>query len=199
MMGDVKTSAPANDSSRHHRRSIRLKEYDYSRAGAYFVTISARNRQCLFGKIEDGKVQLSAAGEIVQSEWLRSESVRRNVVLDEFVIMPNHVHGIIMLTDKTGFVGATRRVAPTRPCGPVPGSIGAIIGQFKSAATKRINQLRKTRGARVWQRNYYEHVLRNENELDRVREYMTNNPLRWELDQENPAATRIEDKEPWRV
>ena len=199
MVGYVKAATIVHDPSKRHRRSIRLKEYDYSRAGAFFVTISAYRGQFLFGEIEDGKMHLSAIGEIVQSEWLRSEAIRRNVVLDEYVIMPNHVHGIIMLTEMAGDVRATRRVAPTRPRGPLPGSIGAIIGQVKSICTRRINEMRKTPGAHVWQRNYYEHVLRNDDELDRARQYISNNPMQWELDRENPATTTLERREPWQI
>ncbi len=184
---------------KRERRSIRLKGYDYSCAGAYFVTICSHKRECIFGEIVDGVMQLNEYGQIVHSEWLNTAVVRPNVVLEVFIIMPNHLHGIIALTDvDRHIVGATRRVAPTvrlyttsRPTGPASGSLGAIIGQFKPAASKRINRLRNTPGLPVWQRNYYEHVIRNESELSRAREYIVNNPLQWDLDRENPVgATR---------
>lgn len=176
----------------HRRRSIRLKEYDYRRAaGAYFITICSWNNECLFGSILDGKMQLNENGQIVEGEWLQTGVVRPNVKLDTFVVMPNHIHGIIILNEDGGtiqsVVGATRRVAPTgRPMGPVSGSIGAIIGQYKSIVTKRINKMRNTTWFNIWQRNYYEHIIRNENELNRIREYIRNNPARWAEDENNP-------------
>ena len=189
------------------RRSVRLKDYDYAQAGAYFVTICTYDRDCLMGEVVNGEMRLNEYGEIARDEWLHTASVRRNVVLDAFVAMPNHVHGIIILT---GDVGATRRVvrmdggvtlgtgeapAGTGEAAPRPydgkgkmqsGSIGAIIGQFKSATTKRINVRRGTPGIPVWQRNYHERILR-EGELDRIRAYIRNNPAQWEMDVENPA------------
>jgi REP element-mobilizing transposase RayT len=153
--------------------------------------------ECLFGNIIDREMQLNECGEIVQGEWLRTSTVRPNVTLDAFVVMPNHIHGIIMLTKDT--VGATRWVAQSKhqirirathrvaPTGPVSGSIGAIIGQMKSLAAKRINHMRKTPGAAVWQRNYYEHVIRDDPDLNRVREYIANNPARWDEDENNPT------------
>lgn len=175
----------------HHRRSIRLKEYDYRRAGAYFITICSWNNECLFGSISDGKIQLNEYGQIVNVEWLQTGVVRPNVKLDTFIVMPNHIHGIIILNEDARtiqpVVGSPRRVAPTgRPNGPVSGSIGAIVGQYKSIVTKRINKMRNTTGFNIWQRNYYEHIIRNENELNRIREYIINNPTRWAEDENNP-------------
>jgi len=134
---------------------------------------------------------LNEYGEIARNEWIKTASVRANVVLDVFVIMPNHIHGIIILTGNgSGNVGATRRVASNGRVARTmqSGSIGAIIGQFKSVATKRINVRRGTLGLPVWQRNYYERVLR-EDELDRVRAYIQNNPAQWEMDAENPISS----------
>lgn len=179
----------------HHRRSVRVKGYDYAQEGAYFVTLCAEARQCLFGEIVDEEMRLNAFGEIVVAEWVRTATVRPYVELDAFVVMPNHVHGIIVLTNDRmpgrGHVRATHRVAPTetgRLEGPPSGSIGAILGQFKSLTAKSVNRLRGTPGLPVWQRNYYEHVIRNERELERAREYIVNNPAKWMLDRENPAA-----------
>jgi REP element-mobilizing transposase RayT len=174
-----------------NRRSVRLKEYGYVQAGAYFVTICTYNRDCLFGEVVDGEMRLNEYGEIARDEWIKTASVRTSVVLDVFVIMPNHIHGIIILTGNgSGNVGAARRVAPNGRVARTmqPGSIGAIIGQFKSIATKRINKRRGTPGLPVWQRNYYERVLR-EDELDRVRAYIQNNPAQWEMDAENPISS----------
>jgi REP element-mobilizing transposase RayT len=172
------------DPEEHHRRSIRLKGYDYSQAGAYFVTIVTWQRECLFGEIADGKMMLNEIGEIVREEWERTAMVRPNVELGEYVIMPNHVHGILVFVDG-GDVGATRRVAPTSQT-LQPGSLGAIMAQFKSIATKRINGLQNVSGRPIWQRNYYEHIIRNEREMDRITRYIEANPLRWTDDGENP-------------
>lgn len=190
------------DPQRHHRRSIRLPGYDYTQTGGYFITIVTHERASLFGEVVNGAMRLNAWGEIVRAEWLRTAVVRPYVVVDadEFVVMPNHVHGIIWIVGDDGGVGATRvgatrvgatqRVAPTSPRGPASGSIGAIIGQFKSITAKRINALRNTPGAPVWQRNYYEHIIRNEAEWQRIRQYIQDNPARWEADRENPAVLR---------
>jgi REP element-mobilizing transposase RayT len=170
------------------RRSIRLKGYDYAQAGAYFVTICTCDRECLFGEIAGSEMRLNEIGQIVAEEWIRAPQIRPYVELDEWVIMPNHMHGIIVIMEG-GMVGATRRVAPTttdRPTGPKSGSLGAIIGQFKSVTTKRVNALRGTPRVPVWQRNYYEHIIRNEDDLARVREYIANNPLQWGIDRNNP-------------
>lgn len=181
------------DPNRHHRRSIRLQGYDYSRQGAYFVTLCTTNRECLFGEIVDGKLMLNEYGQIVHEEWLNTALVRPSVVLDEYVVMPNHLHGIIVLTD-TDHVGATRRVAPPvyPPKGPTPGSIGAIIAQFKATSTKSVNRLRSTKGVRVWQRNYFEHIIRDERSLNLIREYIRRNPNLWADDLENPVNSRNE-------
>ncbi len=179
------------DPERHHRRSIRWKGYDYAQPGAYFVTICTHERAHLFGKVVKGEMRLNAWGRIVREEWFKTEAIRPYVELNdnEFVVMPNHIHGIIWIVDDVGDVGATRRIAPTMPRGPVPGSIGAIVGQFKSAVTRQINALRGTSGAPVWQRNYYEHVIRTERALNAIRRYITENPWRWHLDRYNPNAT----------
>ena len=173
------------DPATHNRRSIRLREYDYAQAGAYFVTICTQHRECLFGEIVDGRARLNAPGEVVAAEWSRSARIRREIELDSFVVMPNHVHGIVVIRD----VGAHGR-APLLPSPPYrpPRSLGSFVAGFKSAATKRINAIRGTPGLPVWQRNYYEHVIRNEDDLDRVRRYIAENPLRWEEDPENPLS-----------
>ncbi|MGC8720949.1 MAG: transposase, partial [Thermodesulforhabdaceae bacterium] len=149
------------DPERHHRRSIRLKGYDYSQPGAYFITICTQGRAHLFGEVVEGEMRLNTWGQIVWEEWFRSAVLRPYVRLcpNEFVVMPNHVHGIIWIVNDDDDVGARRRRAPTgeRFGAPVCGSIPTIIRSFKSATTKHINALRGTPGASVWQRNYYEH------------------------------------------
>jgi REP element-mobilizing transposase RayT len=174
-----------NTPQRHHRRSIRLRGYDYSQAGAYFVTVCTHNRECLFGEIVDGDMRMNGAGTIIRDEWSRTADMRSNVELDAFVVMPNHFHAIVFLSDESR--RGDRPVAPT-PMGPTPRSIGAIMAGFKSAATKRINEMRGTPGRPVWQRNYYEHVIRNDDEMNRAREYIINNPAKSALDRENPVG-----------
>lgn len=167
-----------------HRRSLRLKGYDYKQAGVYFVSMCTLNRTCFFGDIVNGEMMLNAEGQIVAEEWIKTAEIRNNIELDEWVVMPNHFHGILVINECRG----TARRAPTvEQFGkPVSNSIPTIIRSFKSAVTKRINELRNSPGAKIWQRNYYEHIIRNEDELNRIREYITNNPLKWEFDKENP-------------
>jgi len=169
------------DADKRQRRSIRLPGYDYAQAGAYFVTMVTRDRAGLFGEIVDGEMRPNQFGRIVVDEWERSSKIRRELETDAFVLMPNHIHGIVI---HSGAVGATGR-SPLQS-GPRHRSLGAFVGGFKSAITKRINESRETPGAPVWQRNYYEHVIRVEKELKRIREYIANNPLQWEMDRENP-------------
>ena len=171
---------------RHQRRSIRLKGYDYTREGAYFVTICTHDRECLWGEIADSEMKLNDFGEITREQWLHTASVRPNTRLDSLVIMPNHLQGIIIITDPRRGDPLGRPYPRNRPRGPGPGSIGAIIGQFKSTATKHINILRGTPGVRVWQRNYYEHIIRNETELNRLGQYILDNPVQWDTDENNP-------------
>ncbi len=178
------------DPSRQRRRSVRLRYHDYA-GGLYFVTICTHGRLPLFGEIVDGEMTLSAAGEIVTDEWVRTGEIRAEVVLDAFVVMPNHVHGIVGIIDgstPTDGVGAHGR-APLR-CGIAyrrPKSLGALVAGFKSAVTRRINHENGTPGAAVWQRNYWERVLRDDRELAIARRYIADNPLRWHLDRLHPG------------
>jgi putative transposase len=309
------------DPERHRRRSMRLKGYDYSQAGAYFVTICTQGRACLFGEVVDGEMRLNDAGRMVVAEWERLPALFSNVVLDAFVVMPNHIHGIVILTDPaddatdgataigatisgatTGGAatgGATTRVAPTTagddappvgaglvpalstmagddappvgaglvpalstmarddadpvgaglvpapsvpapstpaqsvpapsvpapstpaqsvpaPSVPAPSTpaqsvpalstpaptLGDVIGAFKSRVTVEYIRGVKTFGwtpfdRRLWQRNYYEHIIRNEEALNRIRRYIVENPIRWAFDRENPFAVEIESEETW--
>jgi len=216
----------------HHRRSIRLKGYDYSQPGAYFITICTHERECLFGEIVNDEMILNDYGKIVYEEWFLSAKIRNEIELyeNEFVVMPNHIHGIVwiiandvdvtnnvvinnvviddfVIDDFNDFVGATGRL-PRRqqeqrrqiqkhnrsniqsgylanydkPHGPKNKSLSSFIAGYKSSVTKRINQIRQTPGFLVWQRNYYEHIIRNEIELNKIRKYIQNNPLNWEKD-----------------
>ncbi len=195
-----------------NRRSIRLKGYDYSKAGAYFITLCTQDRACLFGEMADGEMQVNEMGQIVRDEWLHTGDMRSNVELDAFVVMSNHFHGIIVLhSDCRGVLqyAPTDNARSTENQTPQLRSpsqtVGAIVRGFKSASAKSINALRNMPGVQVWQRNYYEHIIRNEESLNLIREYIVNNPLQWELDRENPNAVlanglmRLQKEEPWRV
>jgi len=168
-----------------NRRSIRAKGWDYTNAGPYFVTLVTHERRMLFGDVADGLITLSPFGRVVREEWEASANIRQELSLDIFIVMPNHVHAIVWLSDAidTGDqrVGAHGRAPLQRPAR----SLGSFIAGFKSASTKRINQLRGTPGAPVWQRNYYERVIRNERELEAVRTYIDGNPAGWPDDPEN--------------
>jgi REP element-mobilizing transposase RayT len=184
----------------HHRRSIRLKGYDYTQPSAYFVTFCAYQRLHLFGEVVDDQMVLNERGKIARDEWFKTAELRPYVKLyeDEFVIMPNHGHGIIWIEDDTVgtglLVGARRGRAPTEPTGklgtPGKGSIPTIVRVYKSAVTYAVNKLENQRGAVLWQRNYYEHVIRNEHELHNIARYIRDNPLNWQLDRDNAQNTR---------
>ena len=184
------------------RRATRLQGYDYSQSGAYFVTICVQHRQCIFGTIIDGKMHLNEISKIVVEWWNHIPQHFSFVKLDEYVIMPNHMHGIIAWDE----VGArsprpsdTTKVVEARPLcsqenarsrrGEVTSPLlGQIVAYFKYQSTKFINQHHNTPGKRIWQRNYYDHVIRDDNDLQRLREYIQNNPKKWELDQLHPDA-----------
>lgn len=202
------------DPLKHHRRSIRLKGYDYTHAGAYFVTLVAHGRECIFGEIVDGEIRVNPLGEIAAYYWQELPRHFAHVTLDAFVVMPNHVHGVIVVGADDGDTGGGGRggvprkgeasaagasevsrrfsadASPLPPTGTQPGSLGAIVQNFKSVTTRKINQWRGAPGAPVWQRNYYERIIRDARELDAVRRYIAQNPLRWALDDNNPQARR---------
>jgi len=174
---------------RHHRRSIRLPEYDYAGAGAYFVTVCASGHGCLFGEVRDGIMVLNRIGEMARDCWSAIPHHFDDVVLDQFVVMPNHIHGIVVMCDGGVSEATHMRATHASPlrAGPPPRSLGAVVGSFKSAVTSRVNELRGNAGCPVWQRNYFERVIRNERELAAIREYIANNPAKWAMDRENPA------------
>jgi REP element-mobilizing transposase RayT len=169
---------------------MRLSEYDYSQAGAYFITICTRDRAPLLGRVHDGSVQLTAEGRIAQEEWLRTPDLRPYVVLDEYVVMPNHVHGILFITDRTAdgahtgallsSYSAEARTQHGNFRSPSH-NVGAIVRGFKAATTSRVRKLEKGT-TKLWQREYFDHVIRNDQDMARIREYILNNALRWELD-----------------
>ena len=177
-----------NSKVEHHRKELRLRGYDYAQAGGYYVTLVTQGRARLFGEMEGGEMRLNPFGEIVKEEWLRSAEIRDEISLDAFVVMPNHIHGIIFIH---GIVGATgRSPLPQNETsryahGPAPKSIGALVAGFKSSVTKRINILRNAPGVPIWQRNYYEHIIRNEEDYERIFNYIATNPSKWAEDEEN--------------
>jgi len=166
---------------RHHRRSIRLPGADYA-AGAYFVTICTHERQCLFGTITAQMMFLNAWGAIV-TECLQAIPLHfPSVTLDEFVVMPNHVHGMIVIHEPVGAQQQSHRRYAAPLQNVAPGSLGAIVRSFKSASTKRINLPRETPGNVLWQRNYHEHIIRDEADENRIRAYVIANPQLWAQD-----------------
>ncbi|MCK5741132.1 MAG: transposase [Chlorobi bacterium] len=215
---------------KHHRRSIRLKEYDYSQSGLYFITLCVQNRECIFGNIEDGTMILNEYGTIAKNEWIETGIIRPNILISNFIIMPNHIHGIIEIAgrgtvlrapmtngkDQAGKVtdhrDPTTKNDPTIENGrgsvirtpvtvtdhrdpttendptiekfgkPPPNSIPTIIRSYKATVTKQINIIRQSPGMKLWQRNYYEHIIRNEKSFYKVSEYIRTNPLRWKED-----------------
>ncbi len=167
------------DPQKHHRRSIRLKGYDYSQAGAYFVTIVTHGRELLF---DDPVLR-----RVAETLWQRIPRHFSHVELDAWVVMPDHIHGIIVIT--TTLPSGDKTAPAERPTGPPSGSLGAIIGNFKSITARRINRLRKTPGKPIWQRNYYEHIIRDERALKAIRQYIHDNPARWIEDTKSPKAT----------
>ena len=249
------------DGREYRRRSRRIAGYDYSQAGVYFVTLVAQERRMVFGEVRDGGVQLSAAGEVARSCWLAIPEHFGGCSLGEFVVMPNHVHGLLVLEggwathasplrlvntphqdiDPTGdrathasplrkfvrvarmngdgddpanrssgradqtarhvVVGATHAspsptAGTTPPRGPGRHSLGAIVGSYKSATTRLVNRNLGTPGCPLWQRNFFEHVVRDADSLLHIAEYIVTNPLRWDLDPENPASCRA-DSDDW--
>jgi REP element-mobilizing transposase RayT len=207
------------DPQRHHRRSIRLKGYDYSQQGLYFITLCCQNRACLFGEVKDGQMILNDAGKIVEEEWLKTPQIRQNTELGEFVVMPNHFHAILEIKY---CVEGVLQYAPTENKFKSPSqTIGAIIRGFKGATTKRIKELINRENCddqgddtgvlqyaptdtgelkyprdtgelqsppAIWQRNYWEHIIRNQQEYERIANYIIRNPKKWEADRLNKSS-----------
>ncbi len=164
---------------KHHRRSIRLKDWDYSNAGAYFVTICAWKKECIF---EDDAIK-----QIIIDEWGFIPNQFQNSHVDKFIVMPNHLHGIIWIEPVGAGLALPDNEEKPKKGGPRPApTLGDIVCAFKSKTTININSYRNSPGHPVWQRNYYEHIIRNENELNHIRQYIYENPLKWDVDDENP-------------
>lgn len=224
------------DSQKHHRRSIRLQGYDYAQAGAYYITIAAQGRACLFGEVVGEMVQLNAAGQMIEKWWLELAHKFPAVSLGAHMVMPNHFHGVIIINDvgadlcvgpgaskdkgahvedQGAHVGAPLRIGPV-----VPGNtdvsmdkdarennqgahmedrgahVGAplpeVVQWFKTMTTNEYIRGVKQLGwaafdGKLWQRNYYEHVIRNDDDYNRIHNYIENNPANWTIDDENTA------------
>jgi REP element-mobilizing transposase RayT len=183
----------------HNRRSIRLKGYDYANLGAYFVTICARDKACLFGEIIESQIQLNKAGKLVYNWWIELINKFKNIELDMFIIMPNHIHGIIYIVGADLCVCPDgRQDCPDRKNKPIKkgahsgAPLHRIVQWFKTMTTNEYLRNIHEKGwdqlnGKVWQRNYYERVIRNEEELNQIKKYILNNPIQWDLDSENPA------------
>jgi putative transposase len=172
-----------HDSDKHQRHSLRLQGYNYTREGAYFVTVCLKERACLFGDISDGKMILNDAGLIAEKHWHDIPAHFPHIELDEFVIMPNHIHGILSIITAVG----AKNFSPLHSQqmhGPSK-TIGSVIRGFKIGVTKWMRH--NTPVYNVWQRNYYEHVIRDDASLNLIRQYIMDNPSRWAEDEENPA------------
>ena len=148
------------------RRSTRLKGYDYSRAGAYFITVCTQDQVCLFGEIVEGEMELSVSGTIVQDNWHEIPQHYAGIETDAFVVMPNHVHGVLLFEADGGL------------------TLGSVVRGFKARVTRAI------RDGHVWQRDFYDHVVRDQADLERIRAYIINNPAKWADDAENPGRPR---------
>lgn len=180
----------------HHRHSMRLQGVDYAEEGAYFVTIVTHKREPLFGRVIDGEMVLSEFGEIARKEWLRTGELRQKVEINdnEFCVMPNHFHGIIWIFDNDQKIYSTEsddpsgrdtaRRVPTRFGKPVANSLSTIIGAYKASVSKRINKIRSTPSASVWQDRFYDHIIRSEKDYDNIVFYIETNTVNWLKDEE---------------
>ena len=196
-----------------NRQSIRLKDYDYSSQGSYFVTLVTQDRVHLFGHIENGKMNLNSVGKIVAEEWKNTIQIRPNITLGEFIIMPDHIHMIVTISSQIKNNDG-QEWTHANPQGPSH-TIGAIIRGFKGACTKKINLFLNSTGesqfareesqfapttesqfalsefnkTKIWQRNYYEHIIRNHIDYNRIEQYIIDNPSNWKKKKLNVKMT----------
>ena len=195
---------------RYPGRPRRLGAYDYAQDGAYSVTISTKRQARLFGTVTDGRMTLNAAGRAVEEVWHGLPSHYPHVELDVFVVMPDHVHGIVVFVGQELELGVGSELALTagrksvrsraeeagyKPAGtkleaPRRHGLSEVVRGFKTYSGRRVNELRGTPGMAVWRRGYYEHVVRNEEDMNRIRQYFLENPLRWSLKRENEGVRR---------
>jgi len=188
------------NSNVHHRKSIRLKEYDYSQDGAFFITICVEKRENRFGEIKEGNMLVNDAGKMIKAWWRKLFEKFPDTVIDAYIIMPNHFHGIIQITSIDKFVGAIpcnrphygsdkgeNTVSPLQPIPNTYNGLGQYISWFKRMSTNEyIRNVKENNwkrfDKRLWQRNYYEHIICNEDDLNKIREYILTNPENWEKD-----------------
>lgn len=181
------------------RQSTRLPGYNYTQPGAYFITICTHKHQLLLGNVSDGVMLLNTNGKIVQACWTEITEHFSNTELSVYVIMPNHFHGIIVINSSdeghhaiSHDVGISSPITISESFGkPVSSSLPTIIRSFKSAVTRRVNISLENRKATFWQKGYYEHIIRSEEELVQIGEYIVGNPMKWEIDRENPYLLKI--------
>ena len=180
------------DPDKHHRRSIRLRGYDYSRAGAYFVTLCAQQRECLFGEVVDGKMRPNDAGRMIQGWWGELTKKFPSVALDDLIVMPNHLHGILFIKPITQIPGGAIAAGEKAPSNGRL-TLGTMMDWLKTMTTNEYirgvrNSAWRSFPGRLWQRDYHDHIVREDEELKSIREYIRQNPARWAWDRENPAA-----------
>ena len=181
------------DPQKHHRRSIRVPDYDYSQPGAYFITIVAWRRECLFGEIKVGEMRLNETGQVVWNVWNSLPARYPQITMGMAVVMPNHFHGIVEIHEPVGAIPVraihelplrVRRETRRRMTLPL------VVGYFKMNTAKRINKILNSEGIPVWQRNYYEHIIRDDQEHNRIHLYIESNVDNWVNDEENPENVK---------
>ena len=172
------------------RRSVRLRGYDYSTPGAYFITVCTQNRLPLFGEVANGRMEANRLGSVIEDCWAKLPDHYDNVALDAFILMPNHVHGVIIIEDGPTCVGAGLKPALPAAVSVRRHGVPEIVRAFKTFSARKINEMRASTGTPVWQRGFYDHVIRDDGELDRVRTYVMDNPRKWSEDADNPANWR---------
>jgi putative transposase len=175
------------DPERRHRQSIRWQEHDYTAGGTYFVTICTADRAYLFGDVLDGEMRVNALGRIVEDEWVRTGVMRPNVEIDVFVVMPNHSHGIVTIRPPEFRMerGGRQQGACNAPLRRSAGSLGSVIAGIKATSTRRITLETNVDVTRVWQRGYYDRVIRTDEEFQAIAEYIVTNPERWQSDSDH--------------
>jgi REP element-mobilizing transposase RayT len=176
----------SNDPPHKKFKTIRLRHFAYSETGAYSLTLVTHERQCLFGTVEDEEMYLSPYGEIVHEEWLRSAEIRPQIRLDEYVIMPNHIHAIVWIEDDLAEKSARSAALPRGSRERTPASVSSLMVGFKAATTRRIRESMGNPKLSVWQPRFHDHVIRSEAVLNALREYIQANPRNWNRDTENP-------------
>jgi len=181
--------------------SARLLGYDYSQPGVYFITLCTKNRAHYFGEVVDGHMVLNDIGKIVEQEWIRSFEIRKELLRDEWIIMPDHIHGIVLIvgvdgagtdhglvTGADGVVETHGRASLPLPFHRKPRSISSFVAGFKSAVTNQINDMGKMQGESIWQSRFHDHIIRNANEMNRIRQYIANNPMNWPYNRKNSQS-----------